>query len=112
MSWLIDPTHTAELEDMPKSQGSTIQQGEAAMNQALAKWVLKIPNLNEIYTDLQGKGMSYTLDEFKIMLVCFFDSVNQYKDSFESERNRYVEIYAMPEIRALIDELEKLEAEV
>lgn len=112
MSWLIDPTHTAELEDMPKSQGSTIQQGEAAMNQALAKWVLKIPNLNEIYTDLQGKGMSYTLDEFKIMLVCFFDSVNQYKDSFENERNRYVEIYAMPEIRALIDELEKLEAEI
>lgn len=112
MSWLIDPTHTAELEDMPKSQSSTIQQGEAVVNQALAKWVLKIPNLNEIYADLQGKGMSYTLDEFKIMLVCFFDSVNAYKDSFESERNRYVEIYAMPEIRALIDELEKLEAEV
>lgn len=112
MSWLIDPTHTAELEDMPKSQGSTIQQGEAAMNQALAKWVLKIPNLNEIHTDLQSKGMSYTLDEFKIMLVCFFDSVNAYKDSFENERNRYVEIYAMPEIRALIDELEKLEAEI
>lgn len=112
MSWLIDPTHTAELEDMPKSQSSTIQQGEAIVNQALAKWVLKIPNLNEIYADLQSKGMSYTLDEFKIMLVCFFDSVNAYKDSFESERNRYVEIYAMPEIRALIDELEKLEAEV
>ena len=56
--------------------------------------------------------MSYTLDEFKVMLVCFFDSVNGYKDSFENERNRYVEIYAMPEIRALIDELERLEAEV
>lgn len=112
MSWLIDPTHTAELEDMPKSQSSTIQQGEAVVNQALAKWVLKIPNLNEIYADLQSKGMSYTLDEFKIMLVCFFDSVNAYKDSFENERNRYVEIYAMPEIRALIDELEKLEAEI
>ncbi|WP_231996554.1 hypothetical protein [Helicobacter cinaedi] len=48
----------------------------------------------------------------KLCSFVFFDSVNGYKDSFENERNRYVEIYAMPEIRALIDELERLEAEV
>lgn len=107
--WILDPLNLTRLDDIPASQNF---ESEAGLNIAMARWVSKIENINEIYTDLQGKGMSYTLDEFKVMLVCFFDSVNGYKDSFENERNRYVEIYAMPEIRALIDELERLEAEV
>lgn len=107
--WILDPLNLTRLDDIHASQNF---ESEAGLNITMARWVSKIENINEIYTDLQGKGMSYTLDEFKVMLVCFFDSVNGYKDSFENERNRYVEIYAMPEIRALIDELERLEAEV
>lgn len=107
--WILDPLNLTRLDDIPASQNF---ESEAGLNITMARWVSKIENINEIYIDLQGKGMSYTLDEFKVMLVCFFDSVNGYKDSFENERNRYVEIYAMPEIRALIDELERLEAEV
>ncbi|WP_231996553.1 hypothetical protein [Helicobacter cinaedi] len=67
--WILDPLNLTRLDDIPASQNF---ESEAGLNIAMARWVSKIENINEIYTDLQGKGMSYTLDEFKVMLVCFF----------------------------------------
>lgn len=107
--WILNPLNLTRLDDIPA--GQTFE-SEAGLNIAIARWVSKIENINEIYADLQGKGMTGTLNDFKNFIICIMNNVNQKRDSFESERNRYVEIYAMPEIRALIDELEKLEAEV
>ena len=107
--WILNPLNLTRLEDIPASHDFSSDSGA---NIAMAKWVAKIENINEIYADLQGKGLEVSLNDFKNFIICIMMSVNSQRDSFESERNRYVEIYAMPEIRALIDELEKLEAEV
>ena len=107
--WILNPLNLTRLEDIPASHDFNTDSGA---NIAMAKWVAKIENINEIYADLQGKGLEVSLNDFKNFIICIMMSVNSQRDSFESERNRYVEIYAMPEIRALIDELEKLEAEV
>lgn len=107
--WILNPLNLTRLEDIPASHDFNTDSGA---NIAMAKWVAKIENINEIYADLQGKGLEVSLNDFKNFIICIMMSVNSQRDSFENERNRYVEIYAMPEIRALIDELEKLEAEV
>ena len=107
--WILNPLNLTRLDDIPASHDFNT---EAGANIAMAKWVAKIENINEIYADLQGKGFEASLNDFKNFIICIMMGVNGQRDGFESERNRYVEIYAMPEIRALIDELEKLEAEV
>lgn len=107
--WILNPLNLTRLEDIPASHDFNTDSGA---NIAMAKWVAKIENINEIYADLQGKGFEASLNDFKNFIICIMMGVNSQRDSFENERNRYVEIYAMPEIRALIDELAKLEAEV
>lgn len=107
--WILNPLNLTRLEDIPSSHAFNT---EAGANIAMARWVAKIENINEIYADLQGKGFEGSLNDFKNFIICIMGSVNQKRDGFENERNRYVEIYAMPEIRALIDELAKLEAEI
>lgn len=108
-SGFLNPLNLTRLDDIPASHDFNT---EAGANIAMAKWVAKIENINEIYADLQGKGLEASLNDFKNFIICIMMGVNGQRDGFENERNRYVEIYAMPEIRALIDELEKLEAEV
>lgn len=107
--WILNPLNLTRLEDIPSSHDFNT---EAGANIAMARWVAKIENINEIYADLQGKGFEGSLNDFKNFIICIMGSVNQKRDGFENERNRYVEIYTMPEIRALIDELAKLEAEI
>lgn len=105
--WILNPLNLTRLDDIPANHDFN-----SGANIAMAKWVAKIENINEIYADLQSKGLEGTLNDFKNFVICIMMGVNGQRDSFENERNRYVEIYAMPEIRALIDELAKLEAEV
>ncbi|STP13757.1 hypothetical protein [Helicobacter cinaedi] len=54
--WILNPLNLTRLEDIPASHDFNTDSGA---NIAMAKWVAKIENINEIYADLQGKGLKF-----------------------------------------------------